>query len=200
MKDLIFQHPNGDYDCICCLLSETPDLHSLDGKRCDYTHFSCPGEKRIFEKLAMYEKAEREGRLTILPFKKGDIVFLFNEMKGDISSVVVDYCAKDSFGNFRVGYLSEQGTSVFAIYGKNIFATYEDARDKYDSLCKYRKGDYVEYWKGLRGYIVGVYVSLIPSGVSYTIKPEGSRSKFDWHFGVSENKIKLLQKGEESCE
>lgn len=91
---------------------------------------------RLIHKLAAYEEAEEQGRLVVLPCKKGDTIWAecWNGY-GWATVISVDYNAYND-GVIRVHYLPNESDKSFVrfsdqtkrgIWGETVFLTREEA-------------------------------------------------------------------------
>lgn len=80
------------------------------------------------EKLAAYEDAETEGRLTILPFKYGDGVWMVSANEPmTVKGVTVTVCAFDRHG--RHGF-------PLTDWGRFVFPTKEAADEAFEKMAQ----------------------------------------------------------------
>ena len=113
-----------------------PDMES---PKCNF----CEHSQAVYKKLAAYEnsgmtperwaelaKADRDGRLLMLPCKMGDIIYDVMECIDDADEIVVaDDCRVGPFGFQRINRINEylEDFQVFDEVGKTVFFTKDEA-------------------------------------------------------------------------
>ena len=87
---------------------------------------------KVTEKLALYDDAEKHGRLIVLPCKIGDTVYI-NTPSGATLTEVVDSVTKPQFRTKTVEGL--RGLDFeFCDYGKTVFLSHEEAEKALEGM------------------------------------------------------------------